>query len=95
MKKYRILFGRASLLALFTSIGLNGQQSTKIQITPELAKQAIEKHNLYRTQIFPVHRKEIEYHTKDTAYATKRDYKYALQMIEKYKDFDSPSSFQY
>ncbi len=95
MKNYRILFGRTSLLFVFSIFSLQAQQI--IHITPEISEHVIAKNNLYDMQIFHVIKTEVEYHTADTLPKTKKEYKWAIDNLEKYKSHkDGPThSFAY
>lgn len=88
-------FAQACYALLFL-ISTKALAQEKLQITPDLTKKLIEEHNLGKFNVYPVSYKEVEYHTSDTTIATKKDYKYALEMIEKYKGFiNATYSFEY
>nr|WP_315219787.1 hypothetical protein [uncultured Flavobacterium sp.] len=57
----------------------------KLNITPELSKQIIEKYKLESFKIYPVTIKEIDYKAYDTAQVLTSEYKQELKNLERYR----------
>ncbi len=86
MKKIKRDFTRICYVLFFLATTKSiAQEANSFKITPEISKKIMETYGMREVKIFPVKYKEIEYRPYDTVQVMTKEYKRALEDLNRYK----------